>query len=471
MPATLSFWGAVGTVTGSKYLLETDRARVLVDCGIFQGLKELREKNWEDPPFSPSTIDAVVLTHAHTDHIGYLPRLVKLGFRGPIFCSRATAMLAEIVLSDSAKLMLEEANWRNEQEITSHAPAEPLFTEEDVKRTVKLFRPQRPDAESFGVVDGIYARWRPTGHLLGARQILLEIDNAGTHGEKRSILFSGDLGRFAQPVLPDPEEPFPCDYLLVESTYGDRRHPETDPRDELAAVILDAKANDRTVLIPAFAMGRTQDLLYDIRELEDDGKIPVLPVRADSPMGAAATEAYLRAFEEHDEETLKLTAGKRNPFRTKSMLFTTKQADSIKLNDERGARVLIASSGMMTGGRVLHHARRILPNPEAVMCFVGYQAEGTIGRRILDGDKEVRIYKQWVPVRCKIVRIEGFSAHADYEEILQWLEPLRNHAPRRTFIVHGEPAASLAMEAHLKERFGSHWTTHLPTYGEKFTLA
>ena len=284
----MSFWGAVGTVTGSKYLLETDRARILVDCGVFQGLKELRERNWEDPPFSPTTIDAVVLTHAHTDHIGYLPRLVRLGFRGPIYCSRATAMLAEIVLSDSAKLMLEEANWRNEQGLTTHAPAEPLFTDEDVKRTVKLFRPQRPDTEAFGVADGIYARWRTTGHLLGARQILLEIDNAGTHGERRSILFSGDLGRFAQPVLFDPAPPFTCDYLLVESTYGDRRHPEADPRDELAAVILDAQKNDRTVLIPAFAMGRTQDLLYDIRELEDDGKIPVLPVRADSPMGGAS---------------------------------------------------------------------------------------------------------------------------------------------------------------------------------------
>jgi metallo-beta-lactamase family protein len=461
LSAKLSFYGAAGTVTGSKYLLETDRARILVDCGMFQGTPEQRERNWEDPPFSPKTIDAVVLTHAHTDHVGYLPRLVALGFRGPIYCTRATAQLAEIVLADSAKLMREEADFRNKKGITRHSPARPLFGEEDVKRTVQLFVPQPGDA--FPVAAGIRARWRPVGHLLGARQVLLEVDGAGR------ILFSGDLGRALQPTLTDPEAPFECDYMLVESTYGDRRHPEADPRDVLAKILTEAHENGSTVLIPAFAMGRTQDLLYDIRQMEDDQQIPILPVRADSPMGKLATDAYLRAVEEHDAEMQQLRTERRNPYRTHSMIFASSIEDSKRLNDETGARVLIASSGMMTGGRVMHHARRVLPDPNAVLVFAGYQAEGTPGREILDGATEISIFKEPVPIRCKVVKIEGFSAHADHEEILTWLEPLKTKPPKRTFVVHGEPPAAAAMAGHLRARFG--WDhISVPGHGDSFEL-
>ncbi len=466
MSATLSFWGAAGTVTGSKYLLETDHARILIDCGMFQGTPEQRERNWEDPAFSVKNIDAVVLTHAHSDHVGYLPRLVALGFRGPIYCTRATMQLAEIVLTDSAKLMREETDFRNKTGATRHSPARPLFNEEDVKRTGQLFVPQESD--SFPVAAGIRARWRPTGHLLGARQILLEIDGAGADGSSRTVLFSGDLGRTMQPTLPDPAPPFEADYLLVESTYGDRRHTSEDPLDALARILIDAHANGRTVLIPAFAMGRTQDLLYDIRTLEDEQRVPILPVRADSPMAKNATDAYLRAVEEHDAETRQLRAERRNPYRTHSMVFASSAEESKKLNDETGARVIVASSGMMSGGRVMHHARRVLPDPSAVLVFAGYQAEGTPGRAILEGATEISIFKEPVPVRCQIVKIEGFSAHADYEEILTWLEPLKTHAPRKTFVVHGEPAAASAMAGHLKERFG--WEAHVPFHGEKVTL-
>lgn len=460
MSAKLSFYGAAGTVTGSKYLLETDRARILVDCGMFQGTPEQRERNWEDPSFSPRTIDAVVLTHAHTDHIGYLPRLVAQGFRGPIYCTRATAQLGEIVLADSAKLMKEEADWRNKQGITRHTPAKPLFNEEDARRTIQLFVPQ--PGNEFSVAAGIKARWRPVGHLLGARQILLEVEGTGR------ILFSGDLGRHNQPTIPDPEPPFECDYLLVESTYGDRLHPKGDPLEQLAAILTNAHEFGRTVLIPAFAMGRTQDLLFDIRTLEEEQRIPILPVRADSPMAKAATDAYLRAVEEHDAETQQIRAERRNPYRTHSMIFASSAEDSKRLNNETGARVIIASSGMMTGGRVMHHARRVLPDPNAVLVFPGYQSEGTLGRQILEGAKEVSIFKEPVPVNCQVVKLDGFSAHADYEEILTWLEPLRINPPTRTFVVHGEPPAASAMAGHLRERFG--WQVSVPDYGDSFDL-
>jgi metallo-beta-lactamase family protein len=429
---------------------------------MFQGTPEQRERNWEDPPFSVKGIDAVVLTHAHTDHVGYLPRLVALGFRGPIYCTRATAQLAEIVLADSAKLMREESDWRNKQGISRHQPAKPLFTEDDVKRTGSLLVPQ--PADSFAVAAGIRARWRPVGHLLGARQVLLEVEGTGR------ILFSGDLGRFGQPTIPDPEPPFECDYLLVESTYGDRRHPEGNPLDRLAEVLIDAHENGRTVLIPAFAMGRTQDLLYDIRSLEDEQRIPILPIRADSPMAKLATDAYLRAVEEHDAETRQVREERRNPYRTHSMIFASSKEESKKLNDENGARVIIASSGMMTGGRVMHHARRVLPDPNAVLLFPGYQSEGTPGRAILEGATEVSIYKEPVPVRCQVVKLDGFSAHADYEEILTWLAPLAGKPPKRTFIVHGEPPAASAMASHLRERLG--WDhISVPGHGDSFDLS
>lgn len=466
--ATLTFWGGVGTVTGSKYLIETKQSKVLIDCGLFQGLKELRDRNWQTPPFDPASIDAVVLTHAHTDHVGYLPALVKNGFKGEVYCTRATAELARIILEDSAELQEEEADWRNKKGLTEHHPALPLYDRNDVRRTIKLFRPQKPGPEGFSVTGDIRVQWWPAGHMLGARSLRVEVSGAGAHGETRSILFSGDVGRWNQPVLPDPVTPPPADYVLVESTYGDRRHEDEDPRLALAEVIRDAHERGAPVLIPAFSVGRTQDILYHIRELEDAGEIPIVPVRADSPMAAEATRAYLKMVEEHDEETRELTSARRNPLRTKSMDYASSREESRKLNTETGARVIVSASGMMTGGRVMHHARQLVSNPEATICFVGYQAEGTTGRRILDGEPEIKIFKEFFPVRCRVKKIGGFSGHADYLELLGWLASLDKHAPRQVYITHGEPDAAAAMAEHVKDRFG--WNVTVPTYGQSIEL-
>src|ERR1051325_2301222 len=284
--ATLSFWGGVGTVTGSKYLIETERARVLVDCGLFQGLKELREKNWQEPPFDPRSLNAVLITHAHIDHTGYLPRLVKHGFNGPVYCSRGTADLLKILLPDSGRLQEEDADYRNRHNITKHNPALPLYTEKDAFASLELLHPVPNDGEPIEVAPGIRASFRIAGHILGSSLVLLEIDHARSDGQGRRVLFSGDLGHYDQPIIRDPEPPPACDYLLVESTYGDRLHDPEDPKVALARVIKEAAERGGPLLVPSFAVGRTQELLYYIRELEDEGRIPVLPVRVASPMAA-----------------------------------------------------------------------------------------------------------------------------------------------------------------------------------------
>jgi metallo-beta-lactamase family protein len=463
--ASIEFWGGVGTVTGSKYLVETKKARVLVDCGLFQGLKELRERNWQEPPFDPRSLNAVLLTHAHIDHIGYLPRLVQQGFHGPVYCSRGTADLLKILLPDSGRLQEEDADYRNRHQLTKHTPALPLYTEKDAFASLELVKPVANTGEAIEVAPGIRASFRSAGHILGSSLVLLELDH---ESNGRRILFSGDLGHYDRPIIRDPAPPPSCDYLLVESTYGDRLHDPEDPKIELARIINDAAQRRAPVLIPAFAVGRTQELLYLIRELEDEKVIPVLPVTVDSPMAAAATAAYSNRREEHDDEYTSILAEKRHPLRTRSMSTASSREESKKLNAARGARVIISASGMMTGGRVLHHALRFVPDPDATIVFVGFQAAGTTGRRILDGEPEVRILKQWVPVKCRVARIGGFSAHADWKEVLHWLEGMESGVPQRTFLTHGEPEAAQAMGAHIKERFG--WNVHVPQYGERVEL-
>jgi metallo-beta-lactamase family protein len=465
--ATLSFWGGVGTVTGSKYLIEAGGASVLVDCGMFQGLKELRERNWQEPPFDLAALDAVLITHAHIDHTGYLPRLAAKGFRRPIYCSRGTADLLKVLLPDAARLQEEDADYRNRHNLTKHAPALPLYTEEDARIALDLIQPVENTGESLEVAPGMRAGFRIAGHILGSSLVLVEIAGAGSDGKGRRVLFSGDLGHYDQPIIPDPVAPPACDYLLVESTYGDRLHDAEDPKDALARIINETNARDGVVLIPAFAVGRTQELLYLIRELEDEKRIPVLPVRVDSPMAAAATRVYSNRREEQDEAYASVLARREHPLRTHSMVTASSREESKRLNNEEGTRIIISASGMMTGGRVLHHARRFLPDSRATIVFVGYQAAGTVGRRILDGEREVKIMGQFVPVRCHIERVGGFSAHADWKEVLRWLEG-SPAPPRRTFLTHGEPEAAAAMAGHIKERFG--WTVEVPTYGEKFQL-
>lgn len=460
----ISFYGGVGTVTGSKYLLEHNGRRVLVDCGLFQGLKELRERNWQDPPFDPRGIDAIIITHAHIDHTGYLPRVVKLGYEGPVFTSNGSSDLLKILLPDSGRLQEEEADYRNRHALTSHSPALPLYDENDAKSAIKLIKAVPNDGRPVEVCEGITASFLVAGHIIGASLVLIEM--ASTEGPIR-FLFSGDLGHYDQPIVKDPAHPPECDYLMVESTYGNRLHGDVSSDVQMARIINEAADRDGPILIPAFAVGRTQEVLYLIRELEDAGRIPVLPVIIDSPMAAQATQVYNRWTEEHDEEYASILMQKRHPLRTASMQTTSTRDESKRLNTLKGSRIIVSASGMMTGGRVLHHAMRMLPDENATVIFVGYQAAGTTGRRILDGEREVKIMKNWVPVRCRIEKVEGFSAHADWKAVIRWLEGMPG-SPRMVFTTHGEPDAAEAMAGHIRDRFG--WSVVVPEYGQSIEL-
>ncbi len=467
--AKISFYGGVGTVTGSKYLLESNGKKVLVDCGLFQGLRELRERNWNDPPFDPTDLDAVIITHAHIDHTGYLPRLVKLGFKGKVFTSSATADLLKILLPDSGRLQQEEADYRNRHNLTRHSPALPLYDEDDAKAALELLNPVPNDGNAVEICEGFTAGFLVAGHIIGASLVLVEMEKARENNDSIKFLFSGDLGHYDQPILKDPDPPPFADYVMTESTYGDRLHGEVTSPERLAEIINAAYKRNAPILIPAFAVGRTQELLYMLRDLENEGKIPTMPVIVDSPMAAQATQVYGRWSSEHDAEYLSITAKKEHPLRTDWMQTTSSRDESKKLNDMKGARIIISASGMLTGGRVLHHAIRILPDPDATIIFVGYQATGTTGRRVQNGDKEVRIMKSWIPVRCHVERVEGFSAHADWKSVLRWLKPLQENPPKMVFTTHGEPDAAEAMAKHIRDEFG--WDVHVPGYEETFPLS
>jgi metallo-beta-lactamase family protein len=465
--AKITFYGGVGTVTGSKYLLEHNGRKILVDCGLFQGLKELRERNWQDPAFIPAEIDAVIITHAHIDHTGWLPRLVKLGFNGPVVTSRATADLLKILLPDSGRLQEEEADYRNRHNLTTHTPALPLYDEMDAKAALELLRPVPNDGQAYDICPGFKGSFLVAGHIMGASLVLVEMEAARDAGSPVRFLFSGDLGHYDQPIVKDPAPPPDCDYLMCESTYGDRLHGEVDSATQMARIITEAADRDAPILIPAFAVGRTQEVLYLLRELEEQKRIPILPVIVDSPMASQATQVYNRWHEEHDREYASILAHKRHPLRTASMTTAASRDESKKLNGMRGARIIISASGMLTGGRVLHHAMRILPDENATIIFVGYQAAGTTGRRIQDGEREVKIMKNWIPVRCNVERVEGFSAHADWKAVLRWLSSLSN-APKMVFTTHGEPEAAAAMAGHIRERFG--WNVMVPGYEDSVEL-
>lgn len=466
--AKITFYGGVGTVTGSKYLLEHNGKKILVDCGLFQGLKELRERNWQDPPFIASEIDAVIITHAHIDHTGWLPRLVKLGFTGQVTTSRATGDLLKILLPDSARLQEEEADYRNRHDLTSHTPALPLYDEDDARAALQMLRPVPNDGQPVEICEGITASFLVAGHIMGASLVLVEMANARDDGSSIKFLFSGDLGHYDQPIVNDPATPPDCDYLMCESTYGNRLHGEIDSETQMANIINEAAKRNAPILIPAFAVGRTQEVLYMIRELEEQKRIPVLPVVVDSPMASQATQVYNRWHEEHDREYASILANKRHPLRTASMSTASSRDESKHLNELNGARIIISASGMMSGGRVLHHAMRLLPNENATVIFVGYQAAGTTGRRIQDGEREVRIMKHWVPVKCHIEKVEGFSAHADWKAVIKWLSGL-NSTPKTVFTTHGEPDAAEAMAQHIRDEFG--WNVVVPSYEQVVELA
>src|SRR5215813_8008625 len=465
--SSLSFWGAAGTVTGSKYLIETEQTRALIDCGLFQGGHDLRDRNWEAPPFNAASVDAVIITHAHIDHTGYLPRFVNHGFRGPVYCSRGTADLLKILLPDAARLQEEEADFRNRHKVTKHVPALPLYTERDAKEALKLLQVVQNDGQEVSIASGISAEFRVAGHILGSSQVLVNLAPQPNGEGSHRVLFSGDLGKYNQPIIRDPDPPPARDYLVVESTYGDRLHDPEQPKDALERIINEAAARNGAVLIPAFAVGRAQEILYFLRELEDEKKIPIVPVCVDSPMASKATQAYANRTEDHDTEYAAALKVSPTPLRTHLMLMCDTRAESKRLNKAEGARVIIAASGMMNGGRVLHHALRLLPDENATVVFVGYQATGTLGRRVADGEKQVKVLGQWVPVRCRVEKIGGFSAHADWKEVVHWLEGMPG-TPKRVFVTHGETGSAGAMAARIRERFS--WPIEVPSYGERFEL-
>jgi metallo-beta-lactamase family protein len=465
--AKLHFLGAAGTVTGSKYVLETagpQSRRVMVDCGLFQGLKELRLRNWERLPLDSRSIDAVVLTHAHIDHSGYLPRLVRDGFQGPVYATRASADLLSLMLPDSGRIQEEDADYANRKGFSKHRPALPLYTESDARAALKLLR-SAGYGEAVDVCDGVGVRFLPAGHILGSSFVEMTVSEAGLAAF--TVLFSGDIGRYDEPILVDPSPVFGADYLLVESTYGNRRHDETDPKGRLAEIINGAVERGGKVIIPAFAIARTQLLVYYLRELEDEGRIPVIPVVIDSPMGAAATRYYAQHRDDHDAEMRRLTLGGKNPLATHNFQLVAGRDGSKALNSMRGPAVIISASGMATGGRVLHHLARCLPDPANAVVLVGYQAEGTRGRRLQEGARAVKIHGEMIPVNARVEAVGSLSAHADSAEILRWLGGFKR-PPRLTFVTHGEPDAAAAMRDAVERELG--WRAVVPAYHEVVEL-
>ncbi|MFA4839224.1 MAG: MBL fold metallo-hydrolase [Candidatus Neomarinimicrobiota bacterium] len=459
----LTFLGATGTVTGSRYLLESDGKRFLIDCGLFQGLKELRQRNWETFPVPPESIDAVLLTHAHIDHSGYLPRLVQNGFAGKIFASTATTDLCGIMLPDSAHLQEEDARYANAKHFTKHSPAMPLYSIEDAKNALSLFSPV-PYGKIVELTPNIELTFRDAGHILGSAFIDLRIKRDGM---RFRLLFSGDLGRPSRPILRDPHTVFGTDYLVVESTYGNHLHGTENTNKELARVILESTDRGGVLLIPAFAVGRTQELLYSIRELEEQNAIPKLPIYVDSPMAIDAMKIFEKNKNDHDLESRAKEISGVDILKTDKLQFSQTKEASQALNDIKKHAIIISASGMVTGGRILHHMFHRLPDPKNTVLFIGYQAEGTRGRTILEGSDSVKIHGQYVPINARIEHISGFSAHADYNETLAWLSSF-NQPPKQVFIVHGEPEESRGLAEKITFQFG--WNVVIPEYGNRFEL-
>ncbi|MFN8390414.1 MAG: MBL fold metallo-hydrolase [Bdellovibrionota bacterium] len=455
-PVRITFHGAAQTVTGSRYLIETDKHRVLIDCGLFQGKKELRLRNWDRPTFDPASLDAIVLTHAHIDHTGYLPLVTKLGFTGPIYCTAATNELAGLLLLDSAHLQEEEARHANKAGSSKHHPAKPLYSIRDAQAALRQLQ-VIPRAARTEILPGFGVTPVCVGHILGATA--LRIDACG-----KLLTFSGDIGRYDAPILPDPKPVDIGDLLICESTYGNRDHPQENTLPRLAAIINRAADRKGAILIPAFALGRTQDLLFQLGELERAGQIPVLPVYVDSPMAIDATSIYRRYHNDFDQDDQRLPGPGQLPLHTANTTFVHTAEESKSLNTLTGSRIIIAGSGMVNGGRILHHMLHFLGDESTTAIFVGYQAEETRGRLMLDGAPSIRIFGANVPVRAKIEELSGMSAHGDRNELIRWVKSCHG-TPRFTKITHGEPDASAAFCTLLKERLNIEATAaqHLET--------
>jgi metallo-beta-lactamase family protein len=462
----LTFHGAAGTVTGSKYLVEAGGARVLIDCGLFQGLKQLRELNWAPLPFKAGELDAVLLTHAHLDHVGYLPRVVNQGYDGPVLATEATCELAEIILLDSAKIQEADAEYANKKGFTKHKPALPLYNARDVQATMK--RVESVASNEWRQIAGpIWARWRDAGHLLGSAMI--ELESREAERDPLRVLFSGDLGRYDGPLYHDPQPPTECDYLVCESTYGDRDHPENDLTEELGKVVLRGIERGGVMLMASFAVGRAQQLIYLLQVLKCEGKIPDLPIYLDSPMSVDATRIYREHCAEHDltEAALCGTSGcnigDRPVLGGPSVHLCRTTEESKALNQVKGPAIIISSSGMMTAGRVLHHLQRRLPDKRNTVILGGFQAEGTRGRDLEDGAERVRMHGQDVVVRAAIEKVPGLSGHADRRGLLRWLGHLKN-PPKQTFLTHGEPTSAATLAETLRSQKG--WRVTVPAMGD-----
>jgi metallo-beta-lactamase family protein len=457
----LSFHGAAQTVTGSKYLLQAEGTKVLVDCGMFQGLKELRERNWHPLPFEATDVHSCVLTHAHIDHVGYLPRLVKYGFRGAIYCTPATAELTELTLYDAANCQEEDAQYANEKGFSKHKPALPLFDTNDVRKTVKLLQP-RERGTWIPLGGPFFAKHIDVGHLLGSAMILVE---ARLPNKTTRILFSGDVGRYHAPLYHDPAPPPQCDYLICESTYGDRDHPAEPVLDQVAETVNTAIARGGVMVMAAFAIGRSQQLIYLLRTLMADNRIPEIPIVIDSPMAVDATRIYCTYSDEHDLSESQLT-GPQCVLHGKQIRLAKTRGESKSINSLKGPAVIISSSGMMTGGRILHHLQQRLPDPKNTIILGGFSAPGTRARILADGAPFLKLFGTQVPVRAAIARMPALSGHADRTELLRWLQPL--NAPKQVFLTHGEIDSSRAFAATLKEQRG--WSVHIPQQGERVDL-
>lgn len=461
MSSSIQFCGAARTVTGSRHVLRYGKTTVLIDCGLFQGPEELQAKNREPFPVDIGSIDAVIVTHAHTDHLGYLPRLIRDGYRGPVYTTFGTRALATISLPDGGRLQEEDARYLNKRRPADAPPVEPLFTERDAYHALRSFEPVRfrawqalPGRATF--------RFLPAGHILGSAFAEIYFPD----GER--ILMGGDLGRYDAPILVDPEPVDFAEYLVLESTYGDRLHARENVEDRLEALIVEAVREARVVLVPSFAIGRTQELLYHICRLQEERRIPRIPIFIDSPMASATTLLYLRQQEDFDEDMKRHFLEGVSPLEPEHLEFVRDRNQSKALNVRPGPMMIISGSGMLSGGRILHHLIQRLPRPETILLFTGFQARGTRGRQILDGAPSVSIYGIDVPVRAQVERLESLSAHADQDEIMRWLGHFGT-PPRRTFLVHGEPEAQEALAERIRREKG--WTVEIPDPMQVFSLA
>lgn len=452
-PARLSFWGGVGTVTGSRFLLRAGASRILVDCGLFQGFKQLRLRNWAPFPLSPASIQAVVLTHAHLDHSGAIPLLVKQGFRGQVLCTPPTRDLCEVLLTDSGSLQERDAEFANRHGFSKHHPALPLYTRADADAALPRFSP-RPMGQAQRLPGGATLRFHPAGHILGAAMADIVLPDG------RRLLFSGDLGRPGDPLMPDPERIEAADWLVVESTYGDRRHSTEDPEEAIAEVIRRTAARGGTVVVPAFAVGRTQTLLWHLSRLKAARRIPDLPIFLDSPMAQEASDI----FTAHPGAHRLSYAEARRAF---AVARYVRDADESRALDNPLPKVIVSAAGMATGGRVLHHLKVFAPDRRNTILMTGFQAGGTRGAAMLAGAEQVKIHGAYVPIRAEVRNLDMLSAHADADEIMAWLGGFRR-PPVRTFVTHGEPAAADALRRRIAEDLG--WDVHVPEQGETADL-